>query len=88
MFTSPARIKVRPRRYEEASIVLAGLGLIVWLFTPVYLALALTVAALVTATVPVWARQKPRTRWSRLAFTLIVIGLVIQVYYLLTMPIS
>jgi len=88
MFTSPARTRVKPRRYEDAAIVLAGLGLIVWMFTPVYLALALTLAALLALTVPARARHEPRTHWSRVAFLLVVIGLVVQVWYLLTAPIN
>jgi hypothetical protein len=87
MLTSPARVRVKPKAYEDAAIVLAGLGLIVFLFTPIYMALALTLVALLTLTVPAWARHEARTRWSRVAFALVVVGLVVQVGYLLTAPI-
>jgi len=88
MFTNPVRIKVRPRPYEDTGIVLAGLGLVIMFFTPVYLAFALTIVSLVTLTVPVWVQHQPRTRWSRLGFTLAIIAFVFQGYYLLTKPIS
>jgi hypothetical protein len=82
----PARTKAKPTAYENAAIVLAGLGLIILGFTPVYLSLALTLAALLTLTMPAWVTHDARTRWSRVALTLIIIGLVIQGYYLLTAP--
>lgn len=81
------RTRSRPQGYEATAIVLAALGIIVLPVVP-YVALALSLIAAGMMVVSVWVRHQPRTRWRGLATLLIVVGLVVQLGYVLTAPVA
>jgi len=77
-----------PRRSEDLAVVLAALGVIVLLGAIVYVALALSLAAAVALVVSSWVLRQPRTWRTSLATVLVIVGLVLQLGYLLTMPVA
>ena len=77
-----------PRRSEDLAVVLAALGVIVLFGVVVYVALALSLAAAVVLLVSSWVLRQPRTWRTSLATVLVVVGLLLQLGYLLTMPVA
>jgi hypothetical protein len=77
-----------PRRSEDLAVVLAALGVIVLFGVVVYVALALSLAAAVVLLVSSWVLRQPRTWRTSIATVLVVVGLVLQLGYLLTMPVA
>ena len=77
-----------PRRSEDLAVVLAALGVIVLFGVMVYVALALSLAAAVVLLVSSWVLHQPRTWRASLATVLVVVGLVLQLGYMLTMPVA
>ena len=77
-----------PRRSEDLAVVLAALGVIVLFGVVVYVALALSLAAAVVLLVSSWILRQPRTWRTSLATVLVVVGLLLQLGYLLTMPVA
>jgi hypothetical protein len=73
-----------PRRYEGSAVVLSALGLIFALLIP-YLALALSLIAAGMLLFG-WVRHHARTKWARLATLLAVVGIVVDLGYVLTVP--
>ena len=77
-----------PRRSEELAVVLAALGVIVLFGVVVYIGLALSVAAALLLVISGWVLHQPRTWRTSVATVLVVVGLVLQVGYVLTMPVA
>jgi prepilin signal peptidase PulO-like enzyme (type II secretory pathway) len=77
-----------PRRSEELALVLAALGVIVPFGVVVYIGLSLSVAAAVLLVISGWVLHQRRTCRASVATVLVVVGLVLQVGYALTMPVA
>ena len=77
-----------PRRNEELALLLAALGVIALFGAVVYAALALSVAAAIVLIISSWVLHQPRTWRTSLATVLVVTGLVLQLGYMLTVPVA
>jgi hypothetical protein len=76
-----------PRRYEETAVVLAALGIVVLFLMP-FAALALSLAAAVVLLISVWFFRVPRSWRTNLATVLVAFGLVVELLYVVTMPVG
>lgn len=85
---STIRVRRAPRRNEELAVVLAALGVVVFFGVVFYVALALSLAAAVVLLISRRVLRQPRTWRSWLATVLVVVGLVLELGYALTMPVA
>lgn len=75
-------------RSEDLAVVLAALGVIVLFGAVVYAALVLSLAAAVVLVVSSLVLRQPRTWRTSIATVLVVVGLVLQLGYMLTVPVA
>jgi hypothetical protein len=77
-----------PHRNEELAVVLAALGVVVSFGVVFYVPLALSLVAAVVLLICRWVLRQPRTWRTWLATVLVIVGLVIELGYALTMPVG
>jgi hypothetical protein len=80
----PSRLPM-PRPYEYPAVALSVLGLALFAIQPI-VAMALSLLAAGVLVVSTGIMHRARTGWTRWAVLLTVVGLVIQVGYLVTAP--
>jgi hypothetical protein len=77
-----------PRPYDGAAVVLGALGIGVFFFAPFYICLVLSLTAGGVLVRSRWIKHQPKTRWTSAATFLVVVGLVLQLGYALTVPVN